>query len=302
MSKQSSTILDPLDLAHTGNLEILTSQIVDGFLSGRHRSKLKGGCAEFAEHRAYYPGDEVRLLDWRALAKSDRYYIKQFEEDTSVQAIFILDGSGSMAFSMSAPSKFAFSRAACLCLARLILHQGDAAGLAISGESGAFVPARAKAVHLEVLINELARFEPNGASSLADDLREVATRIRRRGLVMIFSDCFDNLKDLGVVLKLLRSRRHETILFHVMAPEELSFTFDDPQSRFESLEVNGQRLDLDPISIRPAYLARVKSFLDELRNVCGDAACEYVPLTTDQPIGPALADYLRRRAAGKARR
>src|ERR1700752_3913587 len=125
--------VSPEDLAKTENLELLSQHIVDGFLTGRHRSKHKGGGAEFAEHRAYYPGDEIRLLDWRVFGKSDRYCIKQFEEETSLQAILAVDASGSMDFGMSTASKFVYSRAASLCLARLVLRQNDAGGLAILG-------------------------------------------------------------------------------------------------------------------------------------------------------------------------
>src|SRR2546430_2123044 len=125
--------VEPEDLAKAENLELLAKHVIDGFISGRHRSRLKGGSAEFAEHRAYCPGDEIRLLDWRVFGKSDRYCIKQFEEETSLQAFFVLDASGSMGFGLSTPTKYEYGRMACLSLARLVLRQSDAAGLAIIG-------------------------------------------------------------------------------------------------------------------------------------------------------------------------
>jgi uncharacterized protein (DUF58 family) len=295
---QFKEIVDPIDLAKIEHLELLSKQIVDGFLAGRHRSKLKGGCAEFIEHRAYSPGDEIRLLDWRALAKSERYYIKQFVDETSVQVMLALDASGSMGFGLSTISKFDYARTASLCLARLVLRQGgDAAGLAVLGGGiRAFVPPRTQPRHLEVLIQNLRHVSPSGPGSVAGDLGELAQRMKRRGLIALFSDCFDNVDRLAHSLRLLRSRRHEVLLFHVLAPEELSFSFRQ-LSRFESLEVEGQRIDLDPASIREEYLARLKIFLGQVRQVCGEASCDYIPLSTDKPLGQTLADYLRRRDA-----
>lgn len=283
------------DLSRTEDLELLSKKIVDGFLSGKHRSRLKGGCAEFAEHKAYYPGDAIRLLDWRVYGKTDRYCIKQFEEETSLQAVIVMDASGSMDFGLSTASKFNYSRAAALCLARLVLRQGDAASLAvIGGGVRSYIPARPHPGHLPVLIEELKAVKPSGKTSLAEDLMELGKRIKRRGLVILFSDCFDDLDRLGQVFGMLRARRHEILLFHVLAPEELDFSFDR-FSRFESLERRGQFVDLDPLTIREEYLDRMREFVARARQVCGDAACDYVPLVTNQPLADALGDYLRRR-------
>lgn len=289
--------VNPDDLAQTENLELLSKQVVDGFLSGQHRAKRKGGSSEFAEHRAYSPGDEVRLLDWRVFAKSDRYYIKQFEEETSLQALLVIDASGSMGFGMETISKFQFCQRAALCLARLVLQQHDSAGLAIIGGGiRSFVPPRSQPRHLEVLIESVRQSSPSGQTSLANDLAELVPRIKRRGLIIIFSDCFDNVDQLNRSLRLLRSRRHEVLLFHVMAPEELAFSFRE-RTRFESLEDEAQKVDLDPMDIRGEYLDRLKMFLGQVRHTCGETSCDYAPLSTDQPLGEALANYLRRRAA-----
>ena len=291
--------VQPDDLAKTENLELLSKHIVDGFLSGRHRSKRKGGSAVFSEHRAYCPGDEIRLLDWRIFGRSDRYCIKQFEEETSLQAILVVDASGSMGFGMGTMSKYEYSRRAALCLARLVLQQRDAAGMAIiGGGMRSFVPPRSHPRHLEVLLDQLRHAIPSGRTSIAAGLADLAPRIKRRGLIILFSDCFDNFDQLAHSLRLLRSRRHEVLLFHVMAPEELSFSFHQ-WTRFESLEDEGQTIDLDPAEIRGEYLARLKTFLEQLRHVCGETSCDYVPLCTDKPLGEALAHYLRRRAAAQ---
>lgn len=295
-----SSILDsvrPEDLAQTENLELLSRHVVDGFLSGRHRSKHKGGGAEFAEHRAYYPGDEIRLLDWRVFGKSDRYTIKQFEEETSLQALLAVDASGSMGFGISTPTKYHYSRAAALCVARLVLRQNDAAGLAVLGGGlRSFTPPRSQPRHLEILIDSLAKNAPAGPTTLAGDLGKLTQRIKRRALVLLFSDCLDDVEKLAHALRLLRSRRHEVMLFHVLAPEELSFDFKD-RSRFECLELPGRVIELDPELVRNEYLTRLKAFLGSVRQACGEAGCDYYPFSTDKPLGEALADCLRRRAA-----
>jgi len=293
----AAEFISSADLAKTEYLELISRQIVEGLYSGGHRSKQKGGSAEFAEHRAYSPGDEIRLLDWRVYGKSDRYYIKQFEEETSLQAMLVLDASGSMGFGLSTASKYAYSRMACLCLARVVLHQSDAAGLAIIGDDiRSFVPPRNQPSHLEVLTARVREAAPSGPTLLKKVLGDLAGRIKRRGIILIFSDCFDRPEELAHSLKLLRARRHEVILFHVLAPEELSFSFQQ-WTRFECLETNGQIVELDPAFIRKEYLARLQIFLEQIRRACGEAGCDYVPLRTDEPLADALAGYLRRRAA-----
>ncbi len=290
-------IIDPDDLAKTAHLELLSKLMVDGLLAGRHRSKTKGGCAEFAEHRGYSPGDEVRLLDWRVFAKSDRYVIKQYEEEISLQAIIAMDASGSMGFGMSTVTKYEYAKAASLCLARVVLGQRDSAGLAVMGGGiRAFIPPRARASHLDVLSQNLRDHSPAGPTSMADDLGEVLQRIKRRGLFLLFSDCFDSIDRLANSLKLLRSRRHEVLLFHIMAPEELSFSFTR-FTRFEPMESGLGHLDLDPGAVRAGYLARLKEFLAQVRRVCAECSCDYIPMSTDRPVGDALAEYLRRRSA-----
>jgi uncharacterized protein (DUF58 family) len=290
-------LIDPDDLAKTEHLQLLSKLRIDGLLSGRHRSQTKGGCAEFAEHRAYSPGDEIRLLDWRVFAKSDRYVIKQFEEEISLQALLAVDASGSMGFGMSTVSKYEYSKAAALCLARLVLGQRDSAGLAIMGGGlRSFIPPRSRASHLEVLSETLNSNSPIGPTTMSDDLSEVARRIKRRGLVLLFSDCFDSPERLAKSLKLLRSRRHEVLLFHVLAPEEVSFNFRR-WTRFEPMESGVPGIDLDPLAVRAQYLARLKTFLARVRRICAECTCDYIPMSTDRPVGDSLATYLRRRMA-----
>lgn len=288
-------LMCPAALASIGPLELLSRRVVDGFLSGAHRSTHKGGCFEFAEHRAYAPGDETRLIDWRVFARSDRYYVKQFEEETNLQALMVVDGSGSMQFAASTVSKYDYARLACACLSRLMLRQRDAVGLTSTASEGAyFIPPRSTPHHLRAIADALVRSRPGGAASLASVLHRAGKRLKRRGLVVVFSDCFDDVANLIQSLRLLRLRGHDVLLFHVLAPEERTFSFDR-WSRFECLESPGLHIDLDPSSVRGRYLERLKKFLDDLRRECLRVRCDLVPLSTEQDLGDALAHYLRRR-------
>ena len=302
LTSQTLRLLDPEALGAIGNLELLSRRVVDGYLSGRHRSTFKGGCFEFAEHRAYTPGDESRLIDWRVYAKTDRYYIKQFEEETNLQAVMLLDASGSMRFGLSTLSKFDYARMAAACLARLMLRGRDSVGLALAGGAPRtrgglqYIPPRNRAQHLGALLDALQTIEPHNESALAPALDEVGRRIRRRGLILVFSDCFSSLDDLQLALHHLRHRGHEVMLFHTLAPEEVNFQFDQ-WSRFQCLEDTTWRMDLDPTAIRDRYLERFCRFEAELQSCCAETSCDYVRLETDRDLGSILAEYLRRRTA-----
>ena len=287
----------PEDQASLEDLQFVATQIVDGFISGNHRSTMRGGCTEFAEHRAYSPGDEVRLLDWRVFAKSDRYYIKQFDEETSLNALLVLDASGSMGFGLSGPSKFAYARSACACLARLLLSQRDPVGLALSHlREGAYIPPRSTATHFHLFLDRLSKAQPTGATNLLHTLDEMVRRVQRRGVFLLFSDCFVDVIALQQKLKIIRGRGHQVVVFHTMAPEELEFEFGT-SSRFECLEVNGYHMDLDPIVVRDQYLQSVRAFLDQLKAACTSSGCDYVPMNTGVPLGETIASYLRERTA-----
>ena len=292
---EHADLLDPAAMGKIAPLEMVATSVVEGLLSGRHRSASKGGCIEFAEHRPYSPGDEIRLLDWRVLARSDRYYVKQFEEETNLRAVLVVDASGSMGFGGGTMTKLRYAQVLSACLARLMLRQQDAVGLAIvDANLRRYVPPRSNPSHFGVLLDELGRLRAGGETSLADVLQELAKRIKRRGLIVICSDCFDDVEPLVTALHCLRARGHDMLLFHIMAPEELSFSFTK-WSLFECLEVPGQRINLDPASIRKRYLQGVQGFLTELKAGCGRSRCDYAPATTDWAVGEMLGHYLGRR-------
>jgi uncharacterized protein (DUF58 family) len=281
------------DLAALDKLELVADRVVDGFLAGRHESRMKGGCSEFAEHRAYSPGDEVRGLDWRVVAKSDRYFIKQFHESSTLSAVFVLDTSGSMAYGDSTLSKFLHARAAAACLSRLVLGQRDPVALAITGQ--AYLPARATPNHFLAILDALVCAQPAGPNALLETLSKLQNLIRTRSQIVLLTDAFVALDALEPLLLTFAARGHRLLLFHVLAPEELTFPFRDG-TRFESLEGSDEFRDVDPAAFAQTYLERLQHFIQRLRRACHNAGGDYQPLPTDQPLGPTLADYLRKRA------
>ena len=186
-------LLDTDAVNRLGQLELIATRIVEGFVSGKHRSPYKGCSIEFAEHRSYSPGDEIRLIDWRVYARRDRYYVKQFEEETNLQVLLVVDASGSMTFGMRTVPKLRYAQMAAACLARMMLHQGDGVGLAVlEAAMSAYIPPRAKASHLQAVCQTLNQVRGGGDASLAGYLHDLATRMKRRGMFMIFSDCLSS--------------------------------------------------------------------------------------------------------------
>jgi uncharacterized protein (DUF58 family) len=282
------------ELAALQNLELVAARVVEGILTGTHRSKMKGGSSEFAEHRAYSAGDEVRRLDWRVVAKSDRYYIKQFHEESNLGVVLVLDASGSMAYGDSTRSKFLHARAAAACLSRLVLGQRDPVGLAVAQrKASTFLPARSSAGHLLQLLESLLKTEANGRNDLLSTLDWLIRNLRRRSQFVLLTDGFVELDILEKLLLALAARGHQLLLLHVLAPEELTFSFQE-NSRFQCLETLDE-MDVDPIVFADTYLSRMQAFVDRLRRICVRAGGDYEPLRTDQPLGAVLGDYLRRR-------
>ncbi len=290
-------------MAKISRVELLARHPVEGFISGRHRSPYRGFSVEFAEHRAYAPGDDLRDLDWRAYAKSDRYYIKQYIEETNLRATILLDASGSMAYrgenaarhKGNPLSKFEYARFLAASLVRLLLNQQDAVGLVtFDAAIRRYLPSRCRANHMSVLLDELFQTEPGEETALAPVLHDIAERVHRRGLLIVISDLFDRAEDLLKALHHFRFRKHDVILMHVMADEELTFPFKR-WSQFKDLEQAGHHLDLDPESLRSAYLGEVRAFLAAIEKGCGEMRIDYVPFSTRQEFDMALATYLAHR-------
>jgi uncharacterized protein (DUF58 family) len=292
-----SELVDPKVMQRIGNLELLSRTVVDGLLAGKHKSTTKGGCCEFSQHRQYAPGDEIRQIDWQVYARNDRYFIKQFEEETNLQGIVAIDTSGSMKFGMSTVSKLEYAKRAAACLARLLLHQRDAVGaVVLNDKRPLFVPCRQNAAHLQAILSCLQAAEPGEGGSLGTQIRATIPRLQRRGLFVLFSDCFGDLDDLSRALRALRGRGHDVIVMNVLAPEEIHFNFRR-WSSFQSLESLGHRVNLDPASIRDEYLHALHTHLSRLEGIVTGLGGDYLRMTTNHDLGELLGWFLRGRMA-----
>jgi uncharacterized protein (DUF58 family) len=296
-------LLDAEALSKLGRLELIARGVVEGFVAGRHRSPYRGFSVEFAEHREYVAGDNIRDLDWRVFAKSDRYYIKRYIEETNLRATILLDASGSMAFTGeraarrngSRLSKFDYARYLAATLSHLLIHQQDAVGLVtFDTELRRYIPSRSRTSHLRVLLQELHRTEPGNETELAPIFHDIAERVHRRGLVVVISDLFDDPEAILNALHHFRYKKHEVVIFHVMAEEEATFPFDR-WSLFRDLELSDRKVQLDPRSIRAAYLDEVRQFVAAIESGCGRMNVDYVPMSTAQDFDVALVSYLARR-------
>ena len=290
-------LVDPKIMEQIGGLELLSRTVVDGLLAGKHKSTTKGGCCEFAQHRQYAPGDEIRQIDWQVFARNDKYFIRQFEEETNLHAVMALDTSGSMKFGLSSVSKLEHAQRAAACLSRLLLRQRDAVGAAILNEANPyFLPPKQHAAHLKAILATLLAAQPARGGSLAVQIRAMIPRLRRRGLFVLFSDCFGDLHELAESLRIVRARGHDVIVMHVLAPEEIHFDFRH-WSTFQSLESAGQRMSLDPAAIRDGYLQRMRAFLLRLQDTVTGLGGDYVRLVTNHDLSESLGWFLRQRAA-----
>lgn len=288
--------IDPTALARFGRLELIARLVVEGVVAGLHRSPFKGFSVEFAEHRQYGPGDEIRHIDWRAYGKSDRYYVKEYEEETNLKAYLVVDSSGSMAYAGRTASKFDYARRLAASLAYLMISQRDAVGLATFDSAvRSLIPARSAPGHFEVLCKILEETTTGGETPLSGILDALAERIPRRGLVVILSDGFDRIDPLTAALRRLRHRRHEVLFFQTLAPEEFEFPFRRP-AQFRNLERPDHRLRIDPASLRATYLERFNAFRAELKERIRGMNADYHEASTATPVETTLLDYLSSRS------
>lgn len=289
------TPFDPSSLNRYGRLALIARNLVEGFLSGVHKSPYKGASVEFAEHRPYYPGDEIRHIDWRAVAKTDRYYVKEYEEETNLRATLLVDASGSMAYAGQHSPKFQVAQTIAASLAYLLLHQRDAVGLALHDTKlRTMLRPRATGKHLLQILAALQSARPEGETALAPLWHATAEQIKQRGLVVILSDCLGEPNKLLRALQHLRHRKHEVMLFHILSPEEMTFPFKR-WTQFRNLELAEDRQLVNPQNLRREYLANFQRYHAALRDACDKTRVDYHLLTTDQPVERALGLYLSRR-------
>jgi uncharacterized protein (DUF58 family) len=288
--------LDPRTLEALGDLGVRARALVQGIIAGLHRSPHRGGSVEFAEYIEYAPGHEIRHIDWKVYAKSDKYYVKQFEDETNLRAYMVLDGSGSMNFTGegAAMSKQAYAATLAATFAYLLIRQGDAVG-ALTFDDGAqnFLPASARTAHLDDLFFLLECLAGDGRTDIAGALRSVAERARPRSLLMIFSDMLGADEETMNVMRVLRSRRYDVALFHVVDPAELDLPFEG-MTLFEGMEGEGELL-VDPDDLRERYLALIREHLAFVKRQCEEGDIEYVRFVTNEPVEQVALRFLRAR-------
>ena len=293
----STRFLDPELLARVGSLELLARTVVEGFMSGLHRSPFTGFSTEFTEYRQYNPGDDLRYLDWRLLARTDRYFIKKYRADTNTQCHLLIDTSASMNYAhASSVTKLQYAQFLAASLAYLLNRQQDAVGLvAFAGKVHTHVPARNRTGHMRTILGNLSLLEPGGETDLAKSLHQLAEIMTRRGMVVVISDFYDQPERLGEAFQHLRFNGHDTVAFQVLDQNELDFDFSDPVLLLEDAETQEQ-MPVLPDVVMGGYRERMRRHLEDMRLCAAANNVDYELLTTKQPLDFALLSFLSRRA------
>lgn len=284
--------LDPMVLARISDLGLLARTVVEGFIAGLHHSPAFGVSSDFAEHRAYMPGDDIRNIDWRAYARTDRYFVKQFEADTNTDFTVVLDTSASMGFASGSITKLDYGRYLAACLAYLSSRQRDRVGLALFSESS-FTRITPGAKRLDVVLHELDRATAHGAGSLLPSLRKLGEHLRRRSVVALISDFYEPPDDVTRAVSQLRQRGNDVVAFHVLDPAELDFSYDGTPT-LRDMET-GETLPVASETLRKDYSTLIGGHIEQIRRGMLAHGFDYVRLDTSQPLDGALFRYLSTR-------
>lgn len=295
--RRKDTIPAPEPAVQMESLELIARRMVEGLMSGRHRSPFRGSSVEFVEHREYTRGDEFRHIDWRAFGKTGRYYIKEFEDETNLRAEMIVDTSSSMAYSGISGSKFSYARALCASLSLLLLNQRDSVGLWLVSDqvSRPLNPTSNRSLFPN-LAEILENAEPRGKGGYAEGIRKLLSGLNRRSLVVLISDFFDEPAQTVRMLEQLRDRRHDVVVLRIAAPEEEEFPFRQP-TLFRGLEDPSNQILADPLRLRDEYLKQYQLFARNLDAECGRLGVDYRVFRTDQSLAGSIMDWLSRRRA-----
>lgn len=293
-------LLTPQDRDAVARLQLFARGVVEGITVGHHRSPHKGASVEFKEHRQYVKGDEIRSIDWKLFGKTDRFYIRQYEEETNLRAMILLDQSGSMNYCgtrASGVSKHIFATRLAACLATLLISQQDSVGLCTFDTAvRKMIPARGKVNHLLALSECLVRSQPGNETQLGPVLKQVAEKLKRRGMLILISDCFDDLESLMKSLAFFRHSGNEVLVFQVWDRDELDFPFGQ-RTQFRSLETASHQRLVDPNAIRNEYLKRVAEFRRSLAARSAKERIDLIHCTSDQSYSELLSNYIAKRAA-----
>ena len=288
-------LLSAQELTQLGHLAIGSRFVVEGSLAGAHRSPLKGFSVEFADHRQYAPGDDLKYLDWRVYGRNERLYIRQYEEETSLRVHLLVDSSKSMLYASKEISKYQFACRCAACLAYIVIHRQDHAGLAMfDNKCRILLPPRGGAEHLRIICNLMADRQPAEASNYSEALHPLAEKFNKRALVIIFSDLFEDTEKLRAVLAHFRRKRHDVIVYQILDREEIDFSFRDV-SLFEDLE-NNEKVIVNPRQIRAGYQSAMQEFLTSCRGICADLKVEHVLALSDEPVLDLILRHLHQRS------
>lgn len=287
--------LRPDVVSRIASLELRARMVVEGFITGLHKSPYHGFSVEFAEHRQYMPGDEIRYIDWKVYGRTDRYYIKQYEEETNLKAFVVLDGSASMGYSSEGRiTKFDYAVSLAAALAFLMIRQQDAVGAALyDTELRSFIPPRSRTSYIQEILKLLTNAKPSNGTGTAKSLNLVAERMKRRGLVVILSDFFDEPNDVITALKHFRHKQNEVVVMQILDPLERSFAFGR-DATFRDMET-GEEMVTQPYQIRKAYAEAMHEFTERLKRECRQHGIDYLLLDTSIPFDIALIEYLNKR-------
>ena len=291
----SEKYLQPEVLARIGLSPLLARLVVEGFLNGLHKSPFHGFSVEFADHREYVAGDDLKYLDWHLYARTDHYYIKRFEEETNLRCYLLLDRSASMAFGTGLLTKWDYACFLASFLGYLVLRQQDACGLALFGtKPGLLVQPRCRRPHLSQMMRVMIDNPPAGGTDMPSSLRQIARNLKRRGMVVVISDLIDDPDQTLRAIRQLRSQKHDVIVFHLQDVAELEFPFQGA-TQFRDLET-GEELEIDPAAVRDGYLEQVQQCGEFYRKGLAEAGIDYHLINTRQPYDQALSAYLNRRS------
>lgn len=289
--------LQPDVVSKISSLEMRARMVVEGFITGLHKSPYHGFSVEFAEHRQYMPGDELRYVDWKVYGRTDRFYIKQYEEETNLKAWIVVDASSSMRYaSPGQVQKYDYAVSLAAALSLLMIKQRDAVGVALyDTELRAYLPPSARPSYLQELLKALAKAEPGEGTETgtASSLRRLAERIKRRGLVIVLSDFFDDPEDVITALKGFRHKQNEVLALQILDPLERTFNFGT-DATFQDMET-GEEMVTQPYQIRKAYTEAMTEFTDLLKRKCRENRIDYLLLDTSIPYDVALVEYLNKR-------
>lgn len=287
--------LQPSTIAKLANIELKARLVVEGFITGLHRSPYHGFSVEFAEHRQYRNGDEIRHIDWKVFGRTDKYYVKQFEEETNLRSMIAVDASASMKFASEGNiSKFEYASYLAAALSYLLIKQRDAVGLTVyDTEIRTFVPASSRQSYIHNILRALDTTIPANQTGTAQALDLLAERIRRRGLVVIISDFFDDLKSVISALQHFRHKKHEVLVFQLLDPREIDFNFGR-NAVFKDMEM-GDEMTTQPYQIQKAYAQTMEEFISEIKKACRNANIDYNLINTSEPFDKAMKEFIAKR-------